>query len=282
MTFLKDPLTHFLLAGACLFGLFAVLHQDDEQADDDGALEILLSSNEVALMIQSFSNAWQRLPDDLERQRLLDERVREEIYAREARLRGLDQDDPLIRRRLRERMEFLTENLTVPAEPTDEQLLDYLENHKQNYMVMARYSFDQVLFHTKNRGDQARPQAEALLKKLQDGELAWAPGTLGDTDLLPSGLDDENLIQVARTFGVSVSDALFALKPDGAWHGPVESNFGFFLLRLREIKPAEMPPLEEIRESLTEAWQAEQLEQANDEAYEKLKSRYRVIIEDPS
>jgi hypothetical protein len=49
-----------------------------------------------------------------ELQGLIEDYIRDEVFYREGRAAGLDRDDALIRRRVRQKMEFLAEDMSVP------------------------------------------------------------------------------------------------------------------------------------------------------------------------
>src|SRR5690606_26341727 len=49
----------------------------------------------------------------------------------------------------------------------------------------------------------------------------------------------------------AVADAAFGLDKTGAVAGPVESEFGWHLVRLEGIREAQIQPFEEVREDIT-------------------------------
>ena len=84
-------------------------------------------------MVIGFSRTWQRPPTREELEGLIRDRVREEVYYREAVAMGLDQDDPVIRRRLQQKLEFVTDDVAALAEPTDAELAEYLKTHADTF-----------------------------------------------------------------------------------------------------------------------------------------------------
>ena len=77
-------------------------------------------------MMEGFTRTRQRPPTREEWEGLIRDRVREEVYYREALALGLDKDDLIIRRRLRQKMEFVTDDVVAQAQPTDDELSAYL------------------------------------------------------------------------------------------------------------------------------------------------------------
>ena len=84
-----------------------------------------------------------RTPSELKG--LIDDHVREEIASREARRLGLDRDDTLIRRRLRQKLEFLVEDDAQSAPPTDAELQAWLDAHREAYRRDPDVGFRHVL-----------------------------------------------------------------------------------------------------------------------------------------
>ena len=116
---LREPLLHFLAIGAAIFLIYAVV--DDRSAPR--ADVIVVTPERIDQLAAGFRSVWKRLPTDDELDLLIEEHVREEVYYREALTLGLDRDDAVVRRRLRQKMEFLadTKNFERPANDyTDE------------------------------------------------------------------------------------------------------------------------------------------------------------------
>ncbi len=103
---LREPLVHFFVLGAGIFLLFALVGESDDPLD-----EIVVSSGQVDRLVETWQRTWQRPPTSAELEGLIEDYIREEILYREAIAMGLDQDDTIIRRRLRQKMEFLPQDL---------------------------------------------------------------------------------------------------------------------------------------------------------------------------
>ena len=63
----------------------------------------------VPQIVEIFTRTWQRPPTEGELSGLIDSFVKEEVFYREGRKLGLDQDDTIVRRRLQQKMEFMIE-----------------------------------------------------------------------------------------------------------------------------------------------------------------------------
>ena len=150
MTWTREPLVHFLVLGALLFGLFALVNNE---ASSKSPNRIEITSADVDRLQERWTKQWNRPPTETELKSLIEAYLREEILYREALALGLDQNDTIIRRRLAQKMEFLFEDLADQVEPTDEELKRYFDRNRDQYRLPARFSFAHVYFSVDQRGD---------------------------------------------------------------------------------------------------------------------------------
>ena len=275
--FLREPLLHFLLIGIGLFVLYNLLRNGDTGAPRD----IVVTEARVEALAQSFATTWMRPPTAQEIRGLVDDYIAEEIYYREAIAMGLDQDDIVIRRRLRQKMEFISEDAAASAEPTDAELQAYLAKHPEKFLSPASLTFRQVYFSTEKRGDLARPQAEQLLGELQAGRGPADVASAGDPTLLPPDMQSASPQSIANTFGSDFA-AQIEDAPMGQWSGPLQSVFGLHLVRVDEREAGRTPTLAEIRPLVQREWQADQRRSVNDALLAKLRAKYEVRVEGPA
>ena len=147
---LREPLTHFLVLGAALFLLYShVGDATDEQPD-----HIMIDATQIQVLADQFQRTWMRPPTRDELQGLTEDFIKEEILYREALALGLDQNDLIIRRRMRQKMEFLTADLVEQQQVTDAELQTYLEANAERFTEPPRVSFQQVFFSTENGGQE--------------------------------------------------------------------------------------------------------------------------------
>ena len=155
---LREPLVHFLALGAILFLFFAW----KGGGSGPGSTRITITPGLVDHLASGFARTWQRPPTQAELKGLIDEHVKEEIAAREATAMGLDRDDAIIRRRLRQKMEFLVEDAVDQAQPTDVDLQAWLERHEDAFQAESRVAMRQVYVSaraTRRVGPRRRPEA---------------------------------------------------------------------------------------------------------------------------
>lgn len=267
--FLREPLVHFLLLGALLFGWY------QWRSGGAGANRIVITTGQVASLTAAFERTWMRPPTDTELKALVDEFVREELAVREATAQGLEQGDIVIRRRLRQKFEFLLEDDVAATAPIDAELQAWLDAHPEQFQREVVVGLRQVFVNTDRRGDRARPDAAAILARLRAGA---DPFTLGDATLLPAEVAPSRLLDVGRQFGDDFATAVALLEP-GQWAGPVESGYGLHLVYVTERTAASAPTLEEVRDQVTRELLAARRTAGLDSLYQRLSGKHRIIIE---
>ncbi len=269
---LKEPLIHFLLLGGLIFVVYGAINDGPSSAE-----EIVISRGQQTSMVDTFARTWQRPPTAEEMDSLMAEHMRQEMAYREALALGLDDNDIIIRRRLRQKLELLAEDTALLAAPSDEQLQQFLDNHADNYQVEPRVSLQHVYFNRDRRGDKAESDAQALLPHLQQRPDADVD-SMSDPLALPKTMEFVRLGEVTRMFGVEFSSALMAL-PTGVWSGPIGSGVGVHLVRLAERIDGRKPTLDEVRERVQRDWYAQRRSEAVEAMYQRLGERYRVTVE---
>jgi hypothetical protein len=270
---LKEPLIHFLLLGALIFIVY-----DQFAGPGRAPGEIYISRGQQENLLNTFSRTWQRPPSPAEFQGLLQDYVRQEIAYRESQAMGLDQDDIVIRRRLRQKLELLAEDVAALAAPTDEDLQTYLDQHPADFLVEPRLTLRQVYFSRDRRGAAAEQDALQLLQRIASDGPAGDFETFGDPLPLPSELRDMRESEIARLFGGVFTDGLQGLAT-GRWTGPVESGFGLHLVFIEQRQAGRVPELDEVRQAVRREWSSQRRREAVDGLYERLAENYTIEIE---
>jgi hypothetical protein len=269
---LREPLLHFLAAGAAIFVLYQVVG-----GSELGPREIVVSEARMEALAENFARTWMRPPTAEEIKGLVDDYVREEVYYREAVALGLDRDDTVIRRRLRQKMEFVSEDVASEREPTESELQGYLDKNSAAFVDPPTLTFQQRLFSSDRRGEAALEDARGALRQLNAGDGVPA-AKLGDPSLLPAEMAQATPRDVANVFGeafaAEVEDA-----PIDRWIGPVQSPFGVHVVRLSSRKAGRLPTLAEIRPAVLREWQATRQDDANEAFYRGLLEKYDVRME---
>jgi PPIC-type PPIASE domain len=273
---LHEPLFHFLVLGALIFVVFEFASKDES----DEPQRIVVTQGQIASLITGFSRTWQRPPTAAELDGLIRDYIREEVAAREAKALGLDKDDTVIRRRLRQKLEFIAEDVVAQAQPTEEQLQKYLADHPEAFRSEQRLSFSQVYLDPQRHGENLTRDAVSLLGRLQQAGDKADISALGESSLLDQHFEALATTEVSKQFGEKFTAELGNL-PVGQWQGPIESGYGVHLVLIVERKDGRSPALEEVRAAVQREWANAQRLEANEKFYEGLLQRYTVTIQQP-
>jgi hypothetical protein len=271
----KEPLLHFLFLGAILFVVYSMM-QTPGRGDEPG--EIVVTQGQIDHLAAGFARTWQRPPSTEELAGLVRERVREEVYYREAMAMGLDKDDTVIRRRLRQKMEFISDDIAAQSEPTDEELNTYLQTHADMFRLEPRFSFNQVYLNPEKHGNNLDRDSAQLLIQLNQSDNETDLASLGDPLMLQQQYDEMPASEVAKLFGEQFAAKLGELVP-GQWQGPVKSGYGVHLVLVSERSEGRLPALAEVRDSVRREWDNARRLEANEKFYQELLKRYTVTIE---
>ena len=271
---IKDPLVHFLLVGVALFAISAWRGQ----SVSTGREEIVVTAEQVAQARAAAAVLQGREPTAAELEALIEPTVRDEVMYREALALGLDENDDEVRRRLIEKMTYLTQDLADPEPSSEVTLREFYEANPDTFTIPALVSFDQVFFSPGTRGDALEADAAAGLAALRAGRT---PAEVGDRTPLRESYDDAPREQVAVLFGDELADALFETEP-GEWTGPFRSDFGLHVVRLRGRSDARLPPYDEIAARVAEEYGAQRRREANERAYREMRARFDIVIEQPA
>jgi hypothetical protein len=273
---LREPLLHFLLLGTAIFVVYGSVSK--RSSAEPG--KIVISAGQVASIAETFARTWRRPPTSQELEGLIRDRVQEEVYSREAMALGLDKDDTIIRRRLRQKMEFLTDDVAALAEPSDDQLGAYLKAHAEMFRVQQEFTFSQVYLNPERHGQNLVRDTAELLVQLQQAGDNTDVSELGDSFLLEHKFQSLPATEVVKQFGEKFAAKLGELPP-GQWNGPIESGYGVHLVRISERTEGRMLELAEVRDAVRREWANARRLEANDKCYQELLKHYVVTIERP-
>jgi hypothetical protein len=264
MRWLREPIWIFLLIGLALFWL------DARQADQRFEIDV------TAPDLDRISAQWQaqsgRPPTSTELSGLIDQFVEEEVYYREALRLELDRDDTIIRRRMVQKLTFLTEDLATSTAPDEAQLRVYLHEHAASYRVPQKYSFRHI-YYSRDRREDAQADALAALSITTNRESQDDP--VGDPFMLQTSFAERTERNLAGTFGSKFASLLSDL-PINTWSGPVESAYGWHLVYIHAIQPAYLPEFGEVATRLANDYQADVRKRANATHKKALVAKYRI------
>ncbi len=253
---------------------------------------IVVSEARVKALAENFYRTWQRPPKESELAGLIEDHIRDEVLTREAQRLGLDRDDQVIRRRLRQKIEIITEEAAAAIPPTDEALNDYLNQNAPTFRSETRVAFQQIFLDPSARGDHVNADAAKLLATLNDGLEGGSGKSQIKTDPRDFAKFGDRLFilkpvyalagqrEIAAIFGAEFAAALPALPPD-RWSGPIVSGYGLHLVRIDEIAPGKNPTLDEVRPLVEREWRNGQRKAAAEAQYQSLRAGYQIVVKSP-
>lgn len=278
--FLRDPLFHFLVAGIVIYAGFEMV-SGPNRGIDATSKQIVVTQGEIEWLRSQWASRWGRDPTDQELENLINGHVREIVFYREALELGLDKDDVVIRRRLGQKLEFLSADLLEPEPPADTELRAYFEENAETYRADDRITLTQLFFNPDERGNATVEDAKAVLAGLQaEPEPTFDPSDLGDRFFLPNSFEQITSRELARQFGSGFADSVFGLDPR-VWQGPVLSGFGTHLVFIHDYQAAPKPVFEDVSAQVAADWLQEKREELNQEFTDQLIGLYEVTIEQP-
>ena len=267
-TLVREPLLHFLLIGLALFlwyGRVAPAGTDPSR--------IVVTQAQVDVLVRQFEATWNRPPTPADLRGLVDTYVTDEMLFREGRDLGLGEDDAVIKRRIRQKYEVMSEEMLAKEPPTDEELAKYVERHADRFRSSGTLTFEQVIVA------DAAPGAEREVERARKALAGGAdPDSVGRPTMLPLREGGASIDLVARDFGQEFVTQLLK-APLGQWYGPVQSGFGTHLVRVTQRTPGALPPLDEIRVAVSREWERDRRERALAANLADLRRRYSVVIE---
>jgi hypothetical protein len=272
---LRDPLVHFIVAGAAIFAGYAWI--GPAETAPAASAPIRIGSGEMRWLNETFTSQWRRPPTSVEIDRLVAGLVEEELLAREARSLGLDREDTVVRRRLVQKMDFMLAETARLAVPTDADLKDYLDRNPALIAPRRRITLEQIYFA---RGKDRDPESAA---RTALAGLAVEPDrpVEGDRLLVDADLSDVDGATLASLFGPGFASAV-AKVARGSWTGPIASAYGLHLVRVHEKPVDPAAEFAAIRNELIAGWQAEQTTRMRADYLERLRAKFGVVIETAS
>ncbi|HJX94875.1 MAG TPA: peptidylprolyl isomerase [Candidatus Acidoferrum sp.] len=274
----REPLVHFLVIGLALFGLYSWIERGRAS---NGNYQIALTLDDLRQLDMSFVSQWHRQPTPEEFRGLVESFIRQEVLYREGLAMGLDKDDTIVKRRMAQKMEFLSEDVASAHEPSTDELKAWYANNSQKFALADRATFRHLFFGFDRRGQNAQADALAALNKIA-GKPEGSPlgKELADPFMFQDYYGDRAPDQLAKEFGPAFAIGLYKLKPK-MWQGPIESGYGWHLVWIESITPGRIPAFEEVEPDVKTAWLADQKAIEWQKAYAKMREKYEVSAPQP-
>ena len=274
----REPLVHFLIIGLALFALYSWIERGRAS---NGNYQIALTLDDLRQLDMTFVSQWHRQPTPEEFRGLVESFIRQEVLYREGLAMGLDKDDTIVKRRMAQKMEFLSEDVASAHEPSTDELKAWYSNNSQKFALADRATFRHLFFGFDRRGQNAQADALVALSKIA-GKPEDVPlgKKLADPFMFQDYYGDRAPDQLAKEFGPAFAVGLYKSKPK-MWQGPIESGYGWHLLWIESITPGRVPAFEEVEPDVKTAWLADQKAIEWQKAYAKMRKKYEVSAPQP-
>lgn len=263
---LHEPLVHFFIIGGLFFGWYSL--KNEEVRDDT----IVVTEGQIQSLAQNFARVWSRPPTKQELEGLIQDHIQEEVMVREAISIGLDQNDTVIRRRLRQKMEFISDELLSRSEPTEDDLREYYQKHQEMFSEQPKMSFQHLYFNP----EKQTKSLEEIKEKLNQQTLD--PEGVGDPFLVDSTFRMWTTRDIDGVFGGEFTDRIVDL-PSGEWAGPVPSAYGWHLVYIEDKKPGTVSNYETVRRRVKDRWMLDNSRKLREAAFEQFKDKYTIEVD---
>ncbi len=272
---LQEPLLHFLILGLGLY-LTSMLVDGDKQA----VQTIVVSEGKIKQLTTMYQKTWQRSPSRKELTNIVQEYVLEQAAYYEGVKLGLDRNDIVIMRRVRQKLDFIAEESKPRPSPTDDLLQKYLQTHPEKFALESRYTLRHIFFDINKHGDSVFTQAKLTLAELKANPEKNV-NALGDRYLFKPYYKELTLTDLSRTFGQYFIQKITALSA-GKWHVPIRSDFGSHLIYIEKKQGSALPKLIDIRQVVLREWEHDLRKQSTTDFYQNLLAKYQVTINWPT
>jgi len=268
---LKEPFFHFILIGIALFFLYGMVNDKTDSKNT-----IIINDFDVSSIISKWEMQWKRPPTEIELQNLINLNIKQEIFYQEALKMNLDHNDVIIKRRLSQKMQFLSNDIAAMVEPKDENLKEYYKEHVDKYLTPPTYSVYQITFSPDKRKDNYKDALETLEQfpnATFDEMKNW-----GDTLPFNYYFENVNANELGLQLGSKFPEGLKDQKSN-KWVGPIPSGFGYHLVYITDKTEPQLPPYESIKKSILRDYEYDNQKEINEAIYQELKKKYQIEID---
>jgi len=268
---LKEPFLHFILIGAAMFLLYGLVN---DKTDSKNA--IIINDFDVSSLISKWEMQWKRPPTEQELQNLINLNIKQEVFYQEALQMNLDHNDEIIKRRLAQKMQFLSNDIAAMMEPTDEILEEYFQKNSDKYLKPYSYSLFQITFSPDNRKDHFK-DAKEVLKKFSNASFEEM-SKKGDRLPFSYFFDDINVDELGLQLG-SIFTEVLKDQELNKWVGPIPSGFGYHLVYILDKTEAQLPSFESVKKAVLRDFEYDNQKEIDEAIYQELKKKYEIEID---
>ena len=271
---LKEPLLHFLLMGGALFLLYSFLNKNEERPED---FAIHITQSDIDRLSSAYEKNWSTSPDSATLDLLIKDEVKTEMLYREALRMNLDHNDEIIRRRLKQKYEFLVKDLVSLEQASEATLQTFYKENVARYNSPKTISFSQIYFSPDKRAAPLEA-AEGIYQQMKNQPIPKDIKAYGDSFHLSSYFAGKDIGDIRQALGKQFADAVFTLTDIG-WSAPITSGYGAHLVWVHTINDSTVLPFAQVKEQVARDWEQENQSLYNEQLYENLSDQYKVTYD---
>ena len=266
--FLREPFFHFIVIGIALFFLYGLVNKNIDTKNT-----ILITDFDLENIISSFEMQWKRDPTEQELQSIINQNIKQEVFYQEALKMNLDHNDEIIKRRLSQKMQFLSNDIAALSEPTDDILKVYYKENSNKYLTSTRYTLYQITFSSDVRKDNYK-DASKTLKQFPEATFDEMK-KLGDKLPFSYFFEDVNAKELRLQLGSKFPDELKSQEIN-KWVGPIQSGFGYHLVYITNKVAPSLPDFEVVKKEVLRNYEYDNQIETNELIYQELKKSYDI------
>jgi peptidyl-prolyl cis-trans isomerase C len=272
----RHPAVHITLLGVLVAAAILLVKG---QPTGEESRRVVITGSDLLQLRAGFMRTWQREPTGTELRGLVEQNIRQEVLYRESPARGYDRDDPVVRRAMQRKMEFLAASQALQEPPSDEEIQAYFSLRQERYRLPTVVSFAQVFVSADRRGADAEQYATEILARLRaEDPEPNALASWGDPIMLDSYYAMQTEKEVSAAFGGDFSASVVALEP-GQWEGPIQSGYGLHLVKVVRREDSRVPDWTEVSGRIINDMEFEARNSAKDQLYQEIAQKYEVVLD---
>ncbi len=268
---LKEPFFHFIGIGIVLFLLYGLVNKQTDSKNT-----ILINDFDINKILVGWEMQWKRPPTEKELQNLIAQNIKQEIFYQEALKMNLDHNDEIIKRRLAQKMQFLSDDIASIKEPTEKELQKYYQEHADKYLTSPSYSLYQIAFTPDKRSDNYK-DAAATLKQFPEATFDEMKNW-GDKLPFSYNFTDITSNELALQLGSKFSNGLVDQEIN-KWIGPIPSGFGYHLVYITKKTDPKLPEFNMRKNDVIRDFEYDKQQEINELIYKELKKKYNIEID---
>lgn len=273
-SFIREPIVHFLILGVGIFILNSVFNPTQDSPD---STQIVVDDDDIERLITQYKQVWNDKPNSPTIKKLIDQYVHSEVMYREALALKLDHNDEIIKRRLKQKYEFLIKDMITTSQITDEELNAYYEDHKSGFSTDKLYSFYQFYFSPDKRNNSMQDAMDFLGEYNANPKSSIPSMKPVDPSHLSLFYKQVTRHQIRQEFGLSFADALQDVNSE-SWYGPIASGYGVHVVYIDQITVSKIEDFNQVKDQVLEAYEKDLIQQYNQNIYDSTLENYTIDI----